>query len=203
VAALRVSAGAAPDHTRESLTVVPVPVSDVVAILRRPPALATTVLLAAGLTGLALARSGPSAGTLRMIPILAALAAIIVLDLWSHTIPDVVSLPGLGYALVMAAVFRQPPLLVAVQGVLVCGGLVWAMAIASRGSVGGGDIKLMAMLGATLGWKLGLVAWALSQVAGFVVGMALITRGLRQWQDPLPAGALMAAFGALLIATSP
>lgn len=124
-----------------------------------------------------------------------------VLDLRSQIIPDVLTLPGLAYALLVAAALHDPPSLSqAALGAIVGGGVVLLLAIVSRGAVGGGDIKLMAMLGAALGVWPALVALALAHVAGGVIGVALLVARRASRKTALPIGALIALFGALLVA---
>jgi Flp pilus assembly protein protease CpaA len=88
-------------------------------------------------------------------------------------------------------------------GALVGGGVVLLIAIVSRGGMGGGDIKLMAMLGAALGWRGALAALALSQVVGAVIGLGILVVRRRRPARHLPVGALMAFFGAILLIYSP
>jgi Flp pilus assembly protein protease CpaA len=123
-----------------------------------------------------------------------------VLDLRARLIPDVITLPGLVYALGLAAVSgRSPTVIEAGLGVLVGAGIVLLVAIVSRGGMGGGDIKLMAMLGAALGWQGALGVLALSQVAAAVIALGLVVARGRRSVRQLPVGALIALFGAVLI----
>ena len=123
-----------------------------------------------------------------------------VLDLRIRIIPDIITLPGLAYALGLAAVtVRSPTVLEAGLGALVGGGVVLLIAFVSRGGMGVGDIKLMAMLGAALGWRGALTALALSQVV--VLGILVVHR--RRPSRHLPVGALIALFGAVLLVYSP
>jgi leader peptidase (prepilin peptidase)/N-methyltransferase len=142
------------------------------------------------------------------VPLLAALALVIVLDLRSRIIPDLLTLPGLAYALLIAAALPwYPSLLEAGLGALVGGGIVLLLAIVSRGAMGGGDIKLMAMLGAALGWRPAqpilsqpvVLAFALSQLVGGVIALALLITRRAGRKSHLPVGALIALFGALLL----
>jgi prepilin signal peptidase PulO-like enzyme (type II secretory pathway) len=129
---------------------------------------------------------------------------VVVLDLRARLIPDVITLPGLVYALGLAVVSgRGPTVIEAALGVLAGGGIVLLVALVSRGGMGGGDIKLMAMLGAALGWQGALGALALSQVAAAVMAIGLVVVRGRRSARQLPVGALIALFGAVLIIYAP
>ena len=137
-----------------------------------------------------------------LLPLLIALALIVVLDLRSRIIPDVITLPGIVYALLLAAGFRGGAGFVeGGLGALAGGALVLLFAIVSRGSIGGGDIKLTAMLGAALGWKGAFIAFALSQIMAALVALILVI--VRRWRQPMPVGALIALLGALMLVSRP
>ena len=132
------------------------------------------------------------------------LAVIVVLDLRIRIIPDVMTLPGIVYALGLAAVSgRDPNVVEAGLGALVGGGLVLLVAIVSRGAMGGGDVKLLAMLGAALGWRGALVALALSQIAGAAMVLGVLVVRRRRPGRHLPVGAFIALFGAVLLVYGP
>jgi len=127
----------------------------------------------------------------------------VVLDLQSRIIPDVITLPGIGYALLLAAVFRGAADFVeAGLGALAAGGMVLLLAIVSRGGIGGGDVKLMAMVGAALGWKGAFITFALSQIVAGLVALILVIVHRRPSQ-PMPVGALIALFGGLILISRP
>lgn len=114
-----------------------------------------------------------------------------------------ITLPGIGYALLLAAVFRGAADFVeAGLGALAAGGTVLLLAIVSRGGIGGGDVKLMAMLGATLGWKGAFITFALSQIVAGLVALILVIVHRRPSQ-PMPVGALIALFGGLILISRP
>lgn len=126
-----------------------------------------------------------------------------ILDLQSRIIPDVITLPALGYALLLAvALGGAAGFAEAGLGALAAGGAVLLLAIVTRGGIGGGDMKLMAVLGAALGWKGAFMAFALSQVAGGILALMLILVHRRP-RRPLPVGALIALFGGVILISRP
>ncbi len=136
-----------------------------------------------------------------LLPLGAALAAIAVVDLTTKMIPDVLTLPGIAYALALAAVGKGGPSFIqAGLGLVASGGLLLLLAVVTRGGIGGGDIKLVAMLGSALGWKGALIAFALSQLGGGVVILYLLRTGQFERRKTLPIGALIAVIGAGLLA---
>jgi leader peptidase (prepilin peptidase)/N-methyltransferase len=141
--------------------------------------------------------SGP---TLILTPLIWALAALVVLDLAARVIPDLITLPLLLYAFVLAALNQTTTPVQSVLGVIIGGGVPLVIATIHRGAIGGGDIKLMAALGATLGWQSALYVFALSHVAGalVVVGLALVSLGLPR--DRFPIGTFIALVGAVFVA---
>ena len=173
------------------------------ALLRRPSWLTSVLALALALTFIALGRFGWTPRFWCLVPLLFALAVIIVLDLRTKIIPDVLTLPGIAFALAVAAFTNNPSPGEAVLGAVAGGGIVFLLAVVSRGAVGGGDIKLMAMLGAALGWKGALAVFALSQVAAALVAVVLlIARRAGRW-ELLPVGAFIAFFGAIVLLGAP
>lgn len=160
--------------------------------------------MALGFALLALQRFGVTPRWWQLLPLLGALALIVVLDLRMRLIPDVITVPGLVYALGMAALTeRDPTLAEAALGALVGGGLVLLVAIVSRGGVGGGDIKLTALLGAALGWRGAVMALAASQVAGAMIVLLIFAVRRRSPARHVPVGALIALIGAMLLMCGP
>lgn len=152
---------------------------------------------------LALRRFGPSADGLGMLPLLAALAVIVVLDLQTRTIPNVITLPGFLYALGVATALGTPPLNEAVRGGIVGGGVMFLVVIVSRGSVGGGDAKLAAMLGAAIGWENVLLTLAASQIIAAVAVLTLMLVRRRLPRGVFPVGAFIALIGSLMLIGRP
>ena len=139
-----------------------------------------------------------------LLPLLILLAAIAVVDLTTKMIPDVLTLPGIVYSLALAALTAGgATLMEAAIGVLVGGGLLLLLAVVTRGGIGGGDIKLVAMLGGALGWRDALIAFALSQLGGGLVILYLLRMGQAERRKTLPIGALIAAIGGTWLALAP
>ncbi|WP_419881812.1 prepilin peptidase [Peribacillus sp. B-H-3] len=79
----------------------------------------------------------------------------------------------------------------------VCGfGLLLFIAVISRGGMGGGDIKLFALLGFILGLKLVLLAFIFSTFYGAVIGIAGLMTGVVKRKNPIPFGPFI-VFGTL------
>jgi leader peptidase (prepilin peptidase)/N-methyltransferase len=132
------------------------------------------------------------------VPLLAMLAVVTVLDLRSRLIPDLLTLPALAYAVLIAAPLHgHRGLLEAIVGAVVGGGVMLFAVVLTRGAIGGGDVKLMAMLGAAVGWKASLAVLALSQLVGGTVAIVLLAARRADRRTPFPVGALIALFGGL------
>jgi leader peptidase (prepilin peptidase) / N-methyltransferase len=169
------------------------------ALLHRPLSAGGVLALALTFSFIAFLRFGWTPRLLCLVPLLIALAVIIVLDLRTKVIPDVVTLPGIVYALAVATLMESLSLPMAILGAAAGGGVVFLVAVVSRGAVGGGDIKLMAMLGATLGWKGALVVLAFSQLAASLVALGLLIARRAGKHDLLPVGAIIALLGVVML----
>lgn len=125
--------------------------------------------------------------------LLSALVAITAIDLEHQLIPDRITLPGI--AIGFLASFLNPSLTwtASLLGVALGGGFISAVIIASRGGMGVGDLKLTAMIGAFLGWKLVALSIFVAVLAGGAVAGAFLLTGLRQRKDRIPFGPFLAA----------
>ncbi len=117
------------------------------------------------------------------------------IDAGHQTLPDVVTLPGLAVGLVFSVFDPGVRLWPAAAGALLGGGLLLAVAMITNGGMGGGDIKLAAMMGAFLGWSGLLVALLLGFAAGALVGLALLVSGRKGRRDFIAFGPFLAAGG--------
>ena len=152
---------------------------------------------------MAAAGFGWTGRTWRLVPILTIFALVIVIDLCVRLVPDILTALGLVYAVGLAAIAGQRPLVDAVVGTVIAGGVLLLLALASRGQIGGGDVKLAAVLGAALGWQVALVVVAVAEVAAGIVGLIALAVLRRRPTRLIPVGAVIALLGAVaLIVTS-
>jgi leader peptidase (prepilin peptidase)/N-methyltransferase len=126
-----------------------------------------------------------------------ALIVITFIDIDHQIIPDVISLPGIVLGVVCSALGDGVPLLDSALGVLLGGGLLYLVAFGyhawtGREGMGGGDIKLLAMIGAFLGWRGVLVTLLLGSFTGALVGIVLIVARGGDSRLPIPFGPFLA-----------
>ena len=130
---------------------------------------------------------------------LAALVAIAGIDLEHQLIPDHLTLPGIVVGFLTSFLGTRASWLDSLLGILAVGGILVAVIILSGGGMGGGDVKLGAMMGAFLGYKLALLALFLAVILGGFVALALLFTGIRRRKDPIPFGPFLATAGAVAI----
>jgi leader peptidase (prepilin peptidase)/N-methyltransferase len=116
--------------------------------------------------------------------LLTLLLAISVIDARHFLIPDELSLGGLAIGFLLSVLPGPPSVPESAIGSIVGGGLLWIVAIVGsaalgREAMGGGDIKLMAMLGAFLGWQGALLTIFLGALLGTLVFLPIAWRSDR------------------------
>ena len=159
--------------------------------------------ITAGLFSMAHATFGVSAALIVALILLSALVVITFIDLEHQIIPDVITLPGIVTGVAANLATGAVPWRDSVIGALAVGGLFFAIILASGGGMGGGDMKLAAMLGAFLGWQLTLVAIFLAVVGGGAVAIAVLGAGRVGRKDPIPFGPFLAVGGAAALLWGP
>jgi leader peptidase (prepilin peptidase) / N-methyltransferase len=130
-----------------------------------------------------------------------AMVVLFAIDLEHHLLPDVITLPGIVLGLVSSAVL-PPGLRDALIGAVAGGGVLWVVGEAyyrysGQEGMGGGDVKMLAMIGAFLGWELMLLTLVLSSLVGSFVGLFLILSKRGGLKYALPYGTFL-AFGGLV-----
>jgi leader peptidase (prepilin peptidase)/N-methyltransferase len=129
------------------------------------------------------------------------LVVLFAIDLEHHLLPNVITLPGIILGLIASSVL-PPGIVDALIGVLAGGGILWLIGeayyrYAGHEGLGGGDVKMLAMIGAFLGWKLVILTLVLSSLAGSLVGLTVIVLKRGGMKYALPYGTFL-ALGALI-----
>jgi leader peptidase (prepilin peptidase) / N-methyltransferase len=130
---------------------------------------------------------------------LSALVAITAIDLRHQIIPDAITLPGMVAGLMASVVTARISWSESVIGILLGATLFAAVIILSRGGMGGGDLKLGAMLGAFLGWHALLVALFVAVTLGGLSAVALLVSGRLARKDAIPFGPFLALGGVVAL----
>jgi leader peptidase (prepilin peptidase)/N-methyltransferase len=134
---------------------------------------------------------------------LLALLAVAWIDLDTRTIPDAVTIPGVGLGLA-ASLFGPPGIGAALLGAAVGGASLWLVGHAYERAtgvpgMGGGDVKLAAMMGAFLGAAGVFGAIFLASLAGSIFGAVLIARGKGSRRTAIPFGTFLAPAAIVLL----
>ena len=146
-----------------------------------------------------------------------ALIVLVFIDLNHRLLPDVITLPGIALGLALSLLVgiedgagttllgsagladsqgRWGGLLSSLLGAFVCGGFLWLVGavyfkLKKVEGMGGGDLKLMGMVGSFLGVKLGLLTILLGSLLGALVGLAFIKMTGKDYRYPLPFGSFL------------
>jgi len=158
------------------------------------------------LTGIATAyaawRYGATLAGFGAMVFLWAMIALTFIDVDTQLLPDSITLPllWLGLLLNIGGTFvnLQSAVIGAVAGYLVLWSVYWVFKLATgKEGMGFGDFKLLAAIGAWLGWKILPLVILVSSLVGAVVGIALIILAKRGREVPMPFGPYLAAAGVI------
>jgi len=146
-------------------------------------------------------RFGATANFVVAAVLLAALVAITAIDVRLQIIPDAITLPGIVVGFIANLATSRVSWVDSAIGIVVGGGIFWAilegsLLLTGREGMGGGDVKLGAMLGAFLGWKVALLSIFLAVLLGGIVALVLLGSRTTGRKDPIPFGPFLAAGGA-------
>jgi len=124
-----------------------------------------------------------------------AMVVLFVVDLEHRILPDVITLPGIAAGL-LAALVLEPGWRSALTGVVVGGGGLLLVAevyyrVRHEEGLGMGDVKMLAMIGAFLGWPLTLLTLLLASLLGSIVGIGMLATGLGDRKYALPLGSFL------------
>lgn len=132
-----------------------------------------------------------------MFVLIAALIVITFIDLDHRIIPDVISLPGIPIGFAASFFLPEISYKASLLGILAGGGslllVAWVYSlITKKEGMGGGDIKLLAMIGAFVGWKGVLLTIFLSSAIGTICGLAVMIRSGKNMKLAIPFGPFLA-----------
>lgn len=162
------------------------------------------VELASGaLTVAVVARFGLTLSGLEAMLLVMLLLPLAFIDLEHHLLPDVLTLPGIAVGLAGSLVGGLVPLFDAATGAAVGAAVPYAVIVIYRWlrgaeGMGLGDVKLLAMIGAFLGWRGVLLTLGLAATAGALLGLTLIALGRGRRDTELPFGTFL-AFAAMIV----
>ena len=135
-------------------------------------------------------RWGISAYTLAGWALTVILVSSAFIDLDEGIIPDVITIPGVVLGLVVS--FVTIGFFPALWGALAFGGVLFLVAVISNGGMGGGDVKLAAVIGAFTGIPGAIITLLLSSFLGAVFGITLMALGKAGRKTPVKFGPFLA-----------
>lgn len=125
-----------------------------------------------------------------------AMIVLFVIDLEHRILPDAITLPGIAIGFLFSF-FLPPGWVDSLIGLLLGGGTLWLLGevyfrVRQEEGMGFGDVKMLAMIGAFLGWKLMLLTLVLSSFLGSAIGLAMIATRRGDMKYALPFGTFLA-----------
>jgi len=123
----------------------------------------------------------------------ASLLVITFIDIDHQIIPDIITLPGIPIFFLAAVFVMKLPFYEALWGLLAGGGIFYLIAtmyafLRKQEGMGGGDIKLLAMLGAFLGWKSLIFIILISSLTAAIIGVTLMVLLGKDMKYAVPFG---------------
>jgi leader peptidase (prepilin peptidase) / N-methyltransferase len=154
--------------------------------------------LVAALTAITLAAAvvhfKGEAGLAPALAFILLLGLVVSIEIKTGRIPDVIVLPGTLIGAILRTLVTGTSLRDTLAGIVVGGGVFLLIILISRGGIGGGVMKLGAMVGAFLGWRLTLAAILCSLVAALVVRQRQPTRTTLEFGPFLASASLLSLF---------
>jgi leader peptidase (prepilin peptidase)/N-methyltransferase len=133
-----------------------------------------------------------------------ALIVLFAIDLEHHLLPNAITLPGIAVGFLLSFI-TEPGWVASLLGILLGAGTLFLIAegyyrLRHEEGLGFGDVKMLAMIGAFVGWKLTFLTLVLASFSGTVVGLILIAVKRGTLKYALPFGTFL-ALGAAAAAT--
>ena len=140
---------------------------------------------------------GPTPESIIYMLFSSALLAVTFIDLDHMIIPDAITLPAIPIGIFLAWLILPVTLSSSIYGFIAGAGLFFILALLVPGGMGGGDIKLIGMIGAFLGLKSVLFTIFLGSFLGSIIGIISIALFGKNRKSKIPFGPFL-AIGALL-----
>lgn len=136
---------------------------------------------------------GPTPEAFVYFSFITALLVITFIDINHKIIPDIITIPGIPAGFLASFAIQSITYKESLLGLLAGGGsllLVWWIyyLIKKTEGIGGGDIKLMAMIGAITGWQGVIFTIFVSSLVGTLVGITIILRTKKGIKIAVPFG---------------
>ena len=160
-----------------------------------------TVELLGGLFALAsFLKFGLNIEALVYFAFIACLLVVTFIDLDHRIIPDVITLPGIPICFAVSFALPDITFKSALLGILVGGGSLFLVAwlyslLTKKEGMGGGDIKLLAMMGALVGWQGVLFTIFVSSLVGTLSGLAVMLQSRKGMKLAVPFGPFLSIGG--------
>lgn len=120
-------------------------------------------------------------------------------DLETRLIPNALIIGGMGAGLLIVSAepfsHWQPHL----TGFIAFGAVMYVLALIARGGIGGGDVKLAALIGFFIGPYLGILAFIIAGLSGGIISAFLVAARKKGMKDSIPYGPFLALGGAIAV----
>lgn len=147
---------------------------------------------------------GPSFAFALLFLLCSALVVVTFIDLEHQIIPDSITLPGIAVGFLASFFIPQLGWLNSLIGILAGGGSLLIIAygyqwLTKKDGMGGGDVKLLAMMGAFFGWKAVLFIIFAASLVGSVIGISVMLAQKKDSTLAIPFGPFLASAAVLYI----
>lgn len=129
----------------------------------------------------------------------AALIAVSIIDLQHLIIPNQITYPGIIIAFLLSLINPEIAYINSLLGIVVPALFLFLIAVLSRGGLGMGDVKLIAVIGGFIGVQEAFCVIFLGSIIGAIVGIYLILFSTKGWKSKLPFGVFLSLSGLLMI----
>jgi leader peptidase (prepilin peptidase)/N-methyltransferase len=125
------------------------------------------------------------------------LLLLLFIDLLHYLLPNSITLPGIVLGFGLSFINQRISWLESLIGLLIGGGILLVISlfysyVKKKEGMGMGDVKMLAMLGAFLGWKLCLLTLILASIIGTILGIIVILKSKEGLMKQLPFGSFLA-----------